>query len=151
MALSALRADDSGLFAVMRPSLASTGTATSVSSFKIYNFPNPFNLSNKTVPLRTTAACTPAQTSLTTNGTVIKYEVPAGVSGGQAILRIYTTSGRLVAEVDQGNVTPGACYYTTWDGNNRQGSAVANGVYYGILSLPGVSSRDGTFKMAVIK
>jgi hypothetical protein len=151
-AASSLIADDAGLFAVMRPSVVSTGTAaSSVASFKIYNFPNPFNLSVKTVQLQTTASCTPSQPSLSTNGTVIKYEVPATVTGGHAVLRIYTTSGRLVREVDQGDIAPGACYYTAWDGANRQGSMVANGIYYGILSLPGVSSRDGTFKMAVIK
>ncbi|MHB2026406.1 MAG: carboxypeptidase regulatory-like domain-containing protein [Elusimicrobiota bacterium] len=151
---SSLRPDDLGLFAILHPSALGTGANTfSGGSFKIFNFPNPFNLSQKTVSLNTTSSnpCASAPANVTTSGTVIKFEVPTNVSGGHAVLRIYTISGRLVTALDQGSIAGGQCYYTTWDGHNRQGAAVADGIYYGILSVPGVSSRTATFKMAVIK
>ncbi len=144
--------DDTGLFAILRPSQLSTGTFTG-STIVVYNFPNPFNLQSKNVPLNTTAtnACTGISSpQVTTNGTVIKFEVPSGTSG-HGVIRIYTLSGRLVRNLDQGQVVGGSCTYTSWDGLNRSGQAVANGVYYGILTVGGSKASSGTFKMAVIK
>jgi hypothetical protein len=145
-----LIADDSGEFAIMRPSQVSGGAFTGT-IVKVYNFPNPFNLQTKNVQLNTSVACLGAGTgSITTNGTVIKYEIPGGISG-TGVIRIYTLSGRLVREVDAGNISANTCYYTTWDGRNREGLPVANGVYYGILSVGGSKQSSGTFKLAVIK
>jgi hypothetical protein len=144
--------DDTGLFAVLRPSQLSTGSFSG-STIVVYNFPNPFNLQSKTVSLNTTAsnACTGISSpQVTTSGTVIKFEVPAGVSG-HGVIRVYTLSGRLVRDLDQGDVAGGTCTYTGWDGLNRSGQAVANGVYYGILTVGGSKASSGTFKMAVIK
>ena len=93
-----------------------------------------------------TASCR----SILTNGTVIKYEIPPGVSG-HAVIRIYTLSGRLVREIDAGDVAPSSCSYIQWDGRNRTGQPVANGVYYGLLSVGGSKQSSGTFKLAVIK
>ena len=142
-------ATDSGLFAVLKPSQVSGG-AYSGTTVRIYNFPNPFDLQSKTINLSPTSNCTGSATSILTNGTVIKYEVPAGVSGG-GVIRIYTTSGRLVRELDAGPISPNTCSYTQWDGKNRTGQPVANGVYYGILSVGGSKQSSGTFKLAVIK
>ncbi len=145
-----LRPDDTGLFAVMRPSQVGGG-AYSGTTVRIFNFPNPFSLQTKNVTLNTTAGvCAGLTGSVVTDGTVIKYEIPAGVRG-TGVIRIYTLSGRLVREVDAGNVAPGACYYTVWDGKNKSGQPVANGVYYGVLSVGGNKQTSGTFKLAVIK
>ncbi len=145
-----LRPDDTGLFAILRPSQVSGG-AYSGTTVRIFNFPNPFNLQTKSVTLNTTAGvCAGLTGAVVTDGTVIKYEIPAGVSG-TGVIRLYTLSGRLVREVDAGSVSPGTCYYTIWDGKNKNGQPVANGVYYGVLSVGGSKQTSGTFKLAVIK
>ncbi|HXS99195.1 MAG TPA: carboxypeptidase regulatory-like domain-containing protein [Elusimicrobiota bacterium] len=144
--------DDTGLFAVMHPSQLSVGSFSG-GTLVVYNFPNPFNLQSKTVNVNSTAsnACTGLTSpTVTTNGTIIKFEVPSGMSG-HGVIRVYTLSGRLVRDLDQGDVTGGTCTYTSWDGLNRNGLPVANGVYYGILTVGGSKASSGTFKMAVIK
>jgi hypothetical protein len=143
-ALSHVVGHDDGDFTVLRPSLV--GVAYSGTALKVFNFPNPFNLKSKTVSLTHGGATT----SLTTSGTVIKYELPSGVSG-HVNIRIYTLAGELVRDLDMGDQTGGSYYYTAWDGKNKSGQNVANGVYYGILSVPGAKTKDGTFKLAVIK
>ena len=141
---------DSGVFAVLRPSQVSGGAYTGT-VVKVFNFPNPFNLQLKNVTLNTVAGvCGGATIPSTVAGTVIKYEIPAGIQG-QGVIRLYTVSGRLVRELDAGNISPSQCYYTQWDGKNRNGQPVANGVYYGILSVGGSAQTSATFKLAVIK
>lgn len=142
-----LRPDDVGVFGVLKPSVVSNNyTGPSV---KVFNFPNPFSLDSKT---RNIATGSLAGTAVTTNGTIIKVEVPAGVAGGHGTIRIYNLAGQLVREIDLGdNITGGNYYYSGWDGKNKSGADVANGVYYGILNLPGIKPKDGTFKMVVIK
>lgn len=145
-----LRPDDNALFAIMRPSQVRGGAFTGT-IVKVYNFPNPFSLQTKSVPIAAAGAvCAGGAGPIVTDGTVIKYEIPAGISG-TGVIRIYTLSGRLVREVDAGNISPSTCYYTTWDGKNRNGQPVANGVYYGVLSVGGSKQSSGTFKLAVIK
>ncbi len=136
---------DSGAFAIMRVSLV--GGSYTGTTLKVYNFPNPFNLNSKSVTLADPGTNPAVQTI---NGTMIKYQLPPGISG-RVYIRIYTINGELVRELDQGDQTGGATYYTSWDGTNRTGKTVANGVYYGVLSVPGTKAKDGTFKMAVIK
>ena len=141
---------DVGIFAILRPSQVNGG-AFSGTIVKIYNFPNPFNLQTKSVTLNTSAGvCQNLTSPVVTDGTVIKYEIPGGISG-TGVIRIYTTSGHLVREIDAGNISPSTCYYTTWDGKNRNGLPVANAVYYGVLSVAGSKLTSGTFKLAVIK
>jgi|CXWL01.1.fsa_nt_gi hypothetical protein len=147
--VSVAAVDDVGAFAVLRPSQVSGG-AFSGTTVRIFNFPNPFNLQTKTVPLNATSLCAGGATSAVTDGTVIKYEIPADVSGA-GVIRIYTLAGRLVRELDAGQAAASTCYYTTWDGKNRSGLPVANGVYYGVLSIGGTKQASGTFKLAVIK
>ncbi|MBI4385819.1 MAG: hypothetical protein HY551_00400 [Elusimicrobia bacterium] len=139
-----LRLDDSGSFALVKPSLV--GGSFSGTIIKIFNFPNPFNLSSKTLTLANGGG-TP---SITTSGTVIKIELPSGVSG-TGYVRVYTLAGELVREIDLGPLTGGSYIYTQWDGKNKSGVDVANGVYYGIFSIPGIKAKDATFKMAVVK
>ena len=82
----------SASFAIMKPSIL-IGANYSGTAFKVFNFPNPFNLKNKT---KTIAHGSGGITTMTTDGTIIKYAVPASKSGSVTI-RIYTLSGRPVA------------------------------------------------------
>jgi len=138
-----------GQFAVLRPSQVGGGSYTGT-TVRIFNFPNPFNLQSKSVTLSGSLNCSGGSGTIVTGGTFIKYEIPAGISGA-GVIRIYTLSGRLVRELDAGAISPSSCYYTEWDGKNRNGQPVANGVYYGILSVGGSKQSSGTFKLAVIK
>lgn len=142
---------DSGSFAILRPSQVNGGAFTGT-IVKVYNFPNPFNLETKSVTLSAASSVCggSAVNPIITDGTVIKYEIPSGISG-TGVIRIYTTSGRLVREVDAGPISPNTCYYMQWDGKNKNGQPVANGVYYGVLSVGGHKQASGTFKLAVIK
>ncbi len=137
--------DDNGVFAILHPSQVSNAGFTG-SDLKVFNFPNPFNLSSKAVPIVNGGATTVVATA----GTVIKYELPSSL-GGHVMIRIYTLSGQLVREIDEGQHSGGTYNYTVWDGRNRNGSNVANGVYYGILTVDGSKPAHGTFKLAVIK
>ncbi len=132
----------SGTFTVLEST--AVGAGGSVSTVKVYNFPNPFNLESKTLATRYAG-------SMTTNGTIISVEVPAG-NGGPGHIRIYTLSGELVRDISI-SFTAGAYNYVTWDGRNKDGSEVANGVYYGFVSFSGnkPGRKHATFKMAVIK
>jgi hypothetical protein len=138
----------SGQFAVMSvPAATVTGTSYTGTAFKVFNFPNPFNLSAKAVPI-THGGGTP---TLNTTGTVIKFEVPSSVGTGRVVIRIYSLSGELVRELDEGDKAGGYYYYTAWDGKNKDGKDVAAGVYYGVISMPGVDVKDARFKLAVVK
>jgi flagellar hook assembly protein FlgD len=117
---------------------------------RIYNFPNPFDLQSKTLALPATANCAGNPAGIVTNGTVIKYEIPGGVNGA-AVIRLYSLAGRLIRELDAGTVASNTCYAIEWDGKNSNGQPVANGVYYGVLSVGGSKQTSGTFKLAVIK
>ncbi|MFQ5512367.1 MAG: M1 family aminopeptidase [Candidatus Krumholzibacteriia bacterium] len=85
------------------------------------NFPNPFN------PV-----------------TTIRFSVPAK---SRVTLRVYDVAGRLVETLLSGEVTAGA-HTVTWDGSNRNGQAVASGVYFYRLSAPG---RKLTRKMVLLQ
>ncbi|HBW21759.1 MAG: hypothetical protein A2X28_02925 [Elusimicrobia bacterium GWA2_56_46] len=133
----------SGTFAVIKPSVA--GAAYTGSKLKVFNFPNPFNLKSKTVTSNFGA------TVADTGGTTIHVEVPAA-NGGAGHVRIYTLAGELVKDISV-NFEAAKHNYVNWDGRNKNGKQVANGVYYGVVELAGKSPnlKDATFKMAVIK
>ena len=133
-----------GTFAVVRPSLA--GNNFTGAKMKVFNYPNPFNLKDKAIN-NTHGAALPA----TVNGTVIHVEVPAG-NGGPGHVRIYTLAGELVKDISV-TFEAGKYNYVGWDGHNKGGQEVANGVYYGVVEMSGksVKLKDATFKMAVIK
>lgn len=137
----------SGTFAVIRPSVA--GDSFSGSKMKVFNYPNPFSLKSKTVTAHNHDAGNLG--TLTTNGTFIHVEVPAANSGACHI-RIYTLAGELVNKLT-GSCVGGKYNYFEWNGHNKAGQEVANGVYYGVVQLSGKKPdlEDATFKMVVIK
>ncbi|MDO8805215.1 MAG: carboxypeptidase regulatory-like domain-containing protein [Elusimicrobiota bacterium] len=133
-----------GTYAVIRPSVA--GIALSGVKLKVFNYPNPFNLKDKAIT-NSGGAALPGSTY----GTVIHVEVPAG-NGGPGHVRIYTLAGELVRDIAV-DFTSGVYNYVIWNGKNKGGQEVANGVYYGVVEMTGKSPdrKDATFKMAVIK
>lgn len=141
---SAAGSSTSGTFAVVKPSIA--GNAYAGGKLKVFNYPNPFNLKDKAISNNQGAAL-PGNTA----GTVIHVEVPAG-NGGAGHIRIYNLAGELVIDLNT-TFTAGTHNYVLWNGRNKGGQPVANGVYYGVVELSGKSPdrKDATFKMAVIK
>jgi hypothetical protein len=113
---------------------------------KVFNYPNPFNLKTKAMA-NAHGATMPASTY----GTMIHVEVPAG-NDGACHIRIYTLAGELVKDISD-TCTGGKYNYFGWDGRNKDGHEVANGVYYGVVELSGSKPdrKDATFKMVVIK
>lgn len=141
---SAAGSSASGTFAVVRPSIA--GNAYAGAKLKVFNYPNPFNLKTKAISNNQGAAL-----NGNTEGTVIHVEVPAG-NGGPGHVRIYNLAGEMVNDLAT-TFTAGAHNYVLWNGRNKGGQPVANGVYYGVVEMSGKSPdlKDATFKMAVIK
>ncbi len=133
-----------GKFVVISKALA--GAAYSGTSLNAYNFPNPFNLKSKTLTL----ASGGSTSSLTTTGTILRYDLPS-TGTGHVVIRIYNLSGELVRTLDEGTQTGGRTYYSTWDGKNKSGDKVASGVYFAIFDVPGQDAKDHVIKMAVIK
>jgi len=133
-----------GTFAVIKP--VSGAPLPAGAKLKVFNYPNPFNLKNKAI-----ANSHGAVIDATTYGTVIHVEVPAA-NGGPCHIRIYTLAGELVKDISN-TCEAGKYNYFGWDGRNKSGQEVANGVYYGVVELSGHSPnrKDATFKMAVIK
>jgi hypothetical protein len=113
---------------------------------KVFNYPNPFNLKTKAMA-NAHGATMPASTY----GTMIHVEVPTG-NDGACHIRIYTLAGELVKDISD-TCTGGKYNYFGWDGRNKDGHEVANGVYYGVVELSGSKPdrKDATFKMVVIK
>jgi len=134
----------SGQFAVFTAA-PPTNVAFNGSDLKIYNFPNPFDLTEKTLTLRDGGAL---GTSLTTDGTIIRYGLPPAKSGHIQIV-IYNLAGEKVKTIDEGHRDGGWVYYTPWDGKNDNGSPVASGVYFGVFKVN--EEKEYVFKMAVLK
>lgn len=130
----------SGSFVV---ATVSTG-AVSDGTFKQYNFPNPFNLVQKTVTLR--AGSSGVATSI--RGTYIVV-APTGSADTQANIKIYNLAGDMVREIS-GNVTGGVYNYFHWDGKNAAGSDVASGVYFARVDAPG-SDKKKPIKLVLVK
>jgi hypothetical protein len=106
-----------------------------------YNFPNPFDLSVKTVTTIHGGG------SPSVRGTLVRVAVPTGLSGG-GTFRVFEITGRLIRTVDLGALSGGQVYYQAWDGRNDAGVDVASGLYLGQVEVGG---RRKTFKMAVLK
>ncbi len=123
--------------------LISSGSGAT--DFSAHNFPNPFDLTVKTVqPQHTGGSC---GSSCSIRGTMIAVSIPAGMSG-DASIDIYNVAGTKVRHIDLGSVSGGNYYYQNWDGTNDDGRDVASGVYFGELKVGG---QKTFFKMAVIK
>jgi hypothetical protein len=66
--------------------------------------------------------------------TVFAFVVASNTPAEQVNLKIYTVRGRLIREFRQRSVGPGYVEIV-WDGRDRDGELVANGVYYYKLSV----------------
>jgi hypothetical protein len=117
------------------------GTSFAGGALDAYNFPNPFDLSYKTV---TTIHGGGAPTI---RGTLVDVSVPVGLSG-EGRMRIFDITGRLLRTIDLGSLTGGQSYYQNWDGRTDYGRDVASGLY---LCEIDVGSQRKIFKMAVLK
>ncbi|MHB2025852.1 MAG: right-handed parallel beta-helix repeat-containing protein [Elusimicrobiota bacterium] len=130
------------LFASNQSVITGSGGAT---SFSVHNFPNPFDLTSKTVnPQHTGSACGLA---CTIRGTMIAISLPPDISG-DATVDIFNVVGTKVRHMDLGTLAGGSFYYQNWDGTNNSGRDVASGVYFGELKVGG---QKKFFKMAIIK
>lgn len=120
------------------------GNAFVGGDIEAFNFPNPFDLREKSVSAIHGGACQP---SCTVRGTMIRFSLPLDASGDSSV-RIFNVAGERVRTLDLGSLTGGRYYYHPWDGRNDAGRDVASGVYIGELRVGG---RRTTFKMALIK
>jgi hypothetical protein len=66
--------------------------------------------------------------------TTLSFAVPGGASN--ATLRVYSVSGRVVATLHEGPLTPGP-HAVVWDGTDDGGAGLASGVYFARLSADG--------------
>ena len=117
------------------------GSSFGGADLEAYNFPNPFDLSVKTVTTVHGGGLASVR------GTLIRVSVPPAVSGG-GTLRVFDVAGRLVRTVDLGLLSGGQTYYQAWDGRGDDGRDAASGLYIGLVEVGG---RRRTFKMAVLK
>ena len=118
--------------------------------FDIFNFPNPFNLNDKTVTLTSGGAL---GLNLSTRGTIIKYCLPAYLgSSVNAKFYIYNIAGELVREIDDGIRSGGFIYYLDWNGKNDSGDDCASGIYF-LTAKAGnkVLNKRKPLKMAIVK
>jgi hypothetical protein len=118
-----------------------SGNSFGGDSIEAFNFPNPFDLSVKTV---TPIHGVPPQSI---RGTMIRLAVPLG-SGGPAKVDIFNIAGERVRTLDLGTLSGGQFYYQPWDGRNSSGKDVASGVYIGQVKVGG---KSAFIKMALIK
>jgi hypothetical protein len=152
---SAAGTSQSGRFAVFTAN-PPTGTAAYTTAFEVVNMPNPFNLKSKTVALDPTDIGALAGTlpgggnNYQTNGTVIKYNLPAGKSGNLKFV-IYNLAGEKVRTIDEGSRTGGQIYYSEWDGKNDNNKDCASGVYFMLTYVDGKKLGTKAHKLAVIK
>jgi hypothetical protein len=126
-----------------QPVVTVDGDTGSAADIDVFNFPNPFDLQSKTKTLSHGGTTT----ELTTEGTIIRYFVPASMVGA-AKIDIYDIVGEKVRSLDLGVPAGDTFHYVAWDGRNDHGKQVASGVYIGMLK---VGSGKKFFKMAVIK
>jgi hypothetical protein len=117
------------------------GSPFSGGDLDAFNFPNPFDLSVKTLTTIHGGG------SPSVRGTLIRVSVPPGLAGG-GTLRVFDITGRLIRSIDLGRLAGGQVYYQGWDGRNDSGVDVASGLYLGQVEVAG---RRKTFKMAVLK
>jgi len=125
------------------PVILVNGDNASGGDIDVFNFPNPFDLQTKTKTLNHGGTTS----SLTTDGTIIRYVVPSTMVG-PAHIDVYDVVGEKVRSIDLGTPSGGVYNYVDWDGRNSSGNKVASGVYVGVLKVGGAKKF---WKMAVIK
>lgn len=127
-----------------QPVVTVVGGSSAEADMQVFNFPNPFNLERKT---KTLARGSAADETLSTDGTIIRYSVPARFAGAVSVT-IYDVAGQKVRSIALGNPAADTYHYVAWDGRNDAGNKVASGVYLGVLK---VGDHKKVWKMAVIK
>lgn len=138
----AIRVDHFSTYVLLDASAGAIGGSSfSGADLEAYNFPNPFDLSVKTVTTVHGGGIASVR------GTLIRVSVPPAVSGG-GTLRVFDVAGRLVRTMDLGLLSGGQTYYQAWDGRGDDGRDAASGLYIGLVEVGG---RRRTFKMAVLK
>ncbi|MCK5106273.1 MAG: carboxypeptidase regulatory-like domain-containing protein, partial [Elusimicrobiales bacterium] len=145
---SAAGSSQSGQFAVFTAK-PGTGQPSLSSTYEVYNMPNPFDLKSKNVTISADGG-TWTTGAYSTNGTVIKYHLPAGKSGTVKFV-IYNTAGEKVRTIDDGVRTADSVNYSEWDGRNEKGTKCASGVYFMLTYLDGEQLGNKAHKMALIK
>ena len=81
--------------------------------------------------------------------TTFNYSLTGAVS--RAELSIYTLSGRLVHRSELDELSEGEAHYTIWDGLDRSGDKVANGVYISRLVFTEPSGEQVVWEDKVVK
>ena len=127
-----------------------SGVPAFSSAFEVYNMPNPFNLKSKSISLKDAPDTSGIPNPYTTNGTVIKYNLPAGKTGNLKFV-IYNVAGEKVRTIDEGSRPGNQIYYSEWDGKNDNNSDCASGVYFMLTYLDGKKLSGTAHKMAIIK
>ncbi len=145
---SAAGSSQTGQFAVFTAK-PGTGQPSNSSTYEVYNMPNPFNLKSKSVNISADGG-TWTTGAYSTNGTVIKYHLPAGKAGAIKFV-IYNTVGEKVRTIDDGSRTSDSVNYSEWDGTNDKGTKCASGVYFMLTYLDGEQLGNKAHKMALIK
>ncbi|MFA5140012.1 MAG: hypothetical protein WC728_12335 [Elusimicrobiota bacterium] len=142
-----VKVDHMSTFVLLGEAPALTGDKPfSGSDIQVWNFPNPFDCTQKTKASSDqvfTAA--PQQTF---SGTRIRVGLPASSERHDLRIRIYNVAGELVREIDAGDMPGGLTTYVSWGCLNDSGQNVASGVYIGQVDWGG---RKKFFKMALIK
>ncbi|MFC2061634.1 carboxypeptidase regulatory-like domain-containing protein [Elusimicrobiota bacterium] len=123
--------------------------------FRIYNFPNPFDLSDKQVTLANTGTNSKLEGEKTISGTVFKYYLPKKYDSGSGVdikFYIYNVAGEMVRFINDEPVRDGGfIYFTEWDGKNGDGEKCASGIY---LLMPYINDEfimEKALKMAIVK
>ncbi len=103
-------------------------SSSAVSIMNVYNFPNPFT----------------DKTSFT-----FQHNYPEAIA---VRIKIYTVAGRLIEEIDKENV-PDKFVKIDWNGTDRDGEKLANGIYiYKLTIITGTGeSKTETGKLAVLR
>jgi hypothetical protein len=141
--------NQSGIFMIGKVATTS-GSAYAGSSLEVFNVPNPFNLTSKTIALTHGGSTS----QLATSGTLIRFAVPSSYGTNvKTRFRIYNIAGELVREINAnetitGGINGGYYYYIEWDGKNSGGEKCASGVY---LCVAEVGSEKKVIKMALVK
>ncbi len=101
--------------------------AISGAGIRIYNFPNPFDLTVQSF-------------------TSLKYSISRDAQDVK--VGIYTLTGKLVKEWKEGEREGSYSYLIPWDGKNEKEKTVSSGIYIIIVDADGKRARN---KMAVVK
>ncbi|MBI4064289.1 MAG: carboxypeptidase regulatory-like domain-containing protein [Elusimicrobia bacterium] len=124
--------------------IAAAGGVASGGKYNQYNYPNPFNLKNKTVTLRTGTS----GVGSTIRGTYIVVS-PTGSGSVNATIKIYNLAGDLIRKFTD-TAAAGQYNYFHWDGKNDSGNDVASGVYFASIDAPGADKKKPV-KMVLVK